>query len=215
MARTPLAPVPPTVEPAPGVVMDYELALTTAQQFVRFFQGAQHLQRLVILLTEREQIIQELDSRRLLAEGQLRQIEEQIAAAQQIYTVEQNKLLAQNAEHAERQAELGQERDAMQAQLDARAAALAQQEKDIIREEANAQRRLAATRQRLQAETDTLLAERQAKLAATEAQHLAQLERLQAQSEAEAQRSTQIKNEIAAIRQRLLANVAGEEESTS
>lgn len=215
MARTPVAPVPLPEVPPTEVVLDYELALTTAQQFVRFFQGAQQLQRLVVLLTEREQIIQELDRRRLLAEGQLRQVDEQIAAAQHIYTTEQDKLLAQSAEHTARQAHMAQEQEIMQAQLTAMAAAREQQEKDMAREEANAQRRLTAARHRIQAETETLLATRQAQLAETEAQHLAQLERLQAQSEAEAQRSAQIKDEIAAIRQRLLANVAGEEEGAS
>jgi hypothetical protein len=212
MARDPVAPVAMVIAPPDEVVLDYELALTTAQQFVRFFQGAQHLQRLVILLTGREQIIHELDRRRLLAEGYLRQVEEQTQAATHLYDEAQLGLMMQTADHTARQAQMGQEALDAQGLLDTLSQECAAQEErlEALRNEA-AQRQRAAEH-RLQDATARLLAERQVQMHAVEADHLTRLERLQASSAAEEQRSAKLKQDIADLRQRIVASVADEAE---
>jgi len=211
MAREPQAPVDPLVAPPPDVVVDYELALTTAREFVRHYKAAQHLEQLAILLTQREQLLQELDRRRVLALAQLQQIEEQTATLQAVYEAEQAKMTRLTREATRRDQQ-------WKSRAEEIAEATAVAESQLASAQAAHEARLKAQAVAADADqaahvadTQRLLDERSQQLREVEARHLAQLEQLQARAQEEGQRADAFKAEIAAMRERLMGATTLEE----
>lgn len=214
MAREPLVPVGVVETPPQDIVLDYELALTTARQFVRFLHGAQHLEYLVILLTQREQFIQELDRRRVLAENALHQVEEQVSVVEEVYAEEQEKLSKQTQEAARRDQEWVKRREeltrltlAAEDDLDearhAHTLALAAQDAE-----------LRAIRAAFEQETVSLLERRHVQLQEVEQFHRLELAELTRQREEEGRRVAEFKSEMETMLARLLPLSAAAGQST-
>ena len=208
MAKDPKAPASQQGEIDPKVALDYSGALTVARQFVQFWRGAQHIEELVNVLTQRENLITELETRKVIAEENLQIVYDQTVVAQLACDVAKEELSAITVEVEGRKVKLNDAVVQLELEVEQLTAASAQQTQIQAASRQKFEEGHILRVSNMNAETDQLLTLRGDELKNIEAGHVSLLKSLEQQADIASVRSQSFQEEVAAFLARMAADAS-------